>query len=200
MCPDTGACLAWGQARGHSGPGEGTTGGVVTCRQLERPRNTFMRLSTVPSVTIRGMGCCHSCASAWARCRDIPWCPEAGVSDRGSSLCTSIQAAAQHPVMSRRPLGVPGCVPTQLVYRDAGALLSWCVQAVTRALYCGGCDMSGRIMVCAQEQVTMCTWRYACQWNVHADVYIFITFSNPIKSSKSMLLNNIIQQYTLHMH
>lgn len=201
-----GACLAWGRARGHSGPAEGTTRGVVTCRRLERPRNTFMRLSMVPSVTIGEMGCCHNprlsqlriCMGAVSR-RSLV-CGEAGVSDKDSSLCTSIQAAAQHPVMSRWPVGVPGCVPTHLVYRDAGALLSWCVQAVTRALYCGWCDMSGRIMVCAQEQVAMRTWRYACQWNVHADVNIVITFSNPIKSSKSMLLNNIIQPYTLHMH
>lgn len=127
-------------------------------------------------------------------------CREAGVSNRGSSLCASIQAAAQHPVMLRWPLGVPACVPTHLVYGDAGAFLSWCVQAATRALYCGWCDTSGRIMVCAQEQVSVYMWRCACQWNIHADVYIFIIFSNPIKSSKSMLLNNIIQQYTLRMH
>lgn len=104
-----GACLAWGRARGHSGPAEGTTRGVVTCRRLERPRNTFMRLSTVPSVTIGEMGCCHNprlsqlriCMGAVSR-RSLV-CGEAGVSDKDSSLCTSIQAAAQHPVMLRRP-------------------------------------------------------------------------------------------------
>lgn len=153
LCPDGGP--AW--------PGVGPGGTRFSRRDhtwcghvsaIERPRNTFMRLSMVPSVTIGEMGCCHNPRSSQLRIcmgavsRRSLVC--GGGFHKDSSLCTSIQAAAQHPVMSRWPVGASSVVSRH----------TWCIETQgtpvvvcpgrTRALYCGWCDMSGRIMVCAQ--------------------------------------------------